>query len=380
MNYTESDALLPEGLRDELPPNAAKESQLIMMLEGTFESYGYLRVKPPLIEFEETLLSDAGSALAGQAFRVMDPLTQRMMAVRSDMTPQIARIARTRLANQLRPLRLCYTGQVLRVRGDGLRPERQFTQAGIELIGSHSVAADQEVLCAVVDALKSAGVGRLTVDLTSPNLVPVICAAHGMTAEDIAIARKTANGKDISLFPGDWPEALRVLLTALIRCAGPIDSALSRLAALDLPEQALKTRHDLTTLARAFTAQHKDVGLTLDPGESRGFEYQTGLGFTLFALGVRGELGRGGRYRIHDQEPAVGGSLYLDTILRALPALPRRKRVLVPHDANLSVHQKLKADDYATIRFLGDGQVNTELARAQNCEFVWIDGDLIATE
>ena len=380
MNHTESDALLPEGLRDELPPNAAKEAQLVMALEGTFESYGYLRVKPPLIEFEETLLSGTGSALASQAFRVMDPLTQRIMAVRPDMTPQIARIARTRLTNQPRPLRLCYTGQVLRVRGDGLRPERQFTQAGIELIGSESGAADREVLCAMVDALKAAGLTRLTVDLTSPNLVPVICAAHGMTTKDITVARRMADDKDISLFSEDWPKALRVLLTALIRCAGPIDSALSRLAALDLPEQALKTQHDLATLACALTAQHKDVGLTLDPGESRGFEYQTGLGFTLFASGVRGELGRGGRYRIHDQEPAVGGSLYLDTILRALPDPPRRKRVLVPHDTNLSVHQRLHADNYATIGFLGDGQVDTELARTQNCEFVWIDGDLIATE
>ena len=194
------------------------------------------------------------------------------------------------------------------------------------------------------------------------------------------LARKIADGKDISLYPKGWPEALRVLLKALIQCTGPIDSALSRLAALDLPEQASKTRDDLSALACAFAARHKNVGLTLDPGESRGFEYQTGLGFTLFASDVRGELGRGGRYRIQDKEPAVGVSLYLDTILRALPDPPRRRRVLVPHDAESSVHEGLQANNYATIWHLGDGNVDIEIARAQNCEFVWVDGDLVATK
>src|SRR5690606_15769726 len=103
-----------------------------------FASHGYERVKPPLIEFEEGLLAGPGAALAAGTFRLMDPVSQRMMGVRADMTLQVARIAATRLKNQARPLRLSYAGQVLRVSGTQLRPERQFGQAGIELIGAPS--------------------------------------------------------------------------------------------------------------------------------------------------------------------------------------------------------------------------------------------------
>src|SRR5690606_35936945 len=103
------------------------------------------RVKPPLIEFEDGLLSGPGAAVAADTFRLMDPVSQRMMAIRADMTLQVARIAATRLRNQPRPLRLSYAGQVLRVAGTQLRPERQFGQAGVELIGAACPAADAEV-------------------------------------------------------------------------------------------------------------------------------------------------------------------------------------------------------------------------------------------
>ena len=113
--------------------------------DGGAASHGYERVKPPLVEFEENLLSGAGAAMAQDTFRLMDPISQRMIGLRADMTPQVARIAATRLANAPRPLRLCYAGQVLRVKGSELRPERQVGQVGAELIGADAAAADVEV-------------------------------------------------------------------------------------------------------------------------------------------------------------------------------------------------------------------------------------------
>ncbi len=136
MNEPANRALLPAGLRDILPPFAEYEAKVVGRLAKYFTAHGYERVKPPLIEFEESLLSEAGAAMAPHSFRLMDPVSQRMLAVRADMTLQVARIATTRLANAPRPLRLSYAGQVLRVRGSQLRPERQFGQAGIELIGA----------------------------------------------------------------------------------------------------------------------------------------------------------------------------------------------------------------------------------------------------
>ena len=135
-------ALLPAGLADALPPDAEREAALVEALMGVFAAHGYERVKPPLLEFEDSLLTGSGAAVAEQTFRLMDPVSQRMMGLRADTTPQVARIAATRLANAPRPLRLSYAGQVLRVRVTQLSPTRELLQTGVELIGAASAEAD----------------------------------------------------------------------------------------------------------------------------------------------------------------------------------------------------------------------------------------------
>src|ERR1700743_2941241 len=127
--------LLPAGPRARVPPDAETEAAAVGALMEGFAAHGYQRVKPPLLEFEDSLLAGSGAAVAEQTFRLMDPVSQRMMGLRADTTPQVSRIATTRLAHEPRPLRLSYAGQCLRVRGSQLAPDRQIAQAGIELIG-----------------------------------------------------------------------------------------------------------------------------------------------------------------------------------------------------------------------------------------------------
>src|SRR5258708_10435839 len=137
-------ALRPAGLRDVLPPEADHEADVVNRLMAVCTARGYARVKPPLVEFEDSLLAGSGAAMGPSTFRLMDPVSQRMLGLRADMTLQIARIAATRLRRLPRPLRLSYAGQVLRVKGDEIRPERQVGQVGAELIGAQSAAADVE--------------------------------------------------------------------------------------------------------------------------------------------------------------------------------------------------------------------------------------------
>jgi ATP phosphoribosyltransferase regulatory subunit len=112
MNSPHALALLPAGLHDLLPPDAEREAALVERAMGVFRSHGYERVKPPLVEFEESLLSGVGRAWALQTFRLLDPESQRMMAIRADMTLQVARLSRSRLVKAPRPLRLSYAGEV----------------------------------------------------------------------------------------------------------------------------------------------------------------------------------------------------------------------------------------------------------------------------
>ena len=176
-------ALLPTGLADVLPPDAAADSAAGERALALLRAHGYEQTAPPMLEFEESFLSGAGEHLARDTFRMMDPASQRMLALRSDLTPQIARIAATRLANAPRPLRLCYIGAVMRVSGGRAGAERQFRQAGAELIGSRRSEADAEIVLLAAGALRAVGVKRVTVDLNVPRMAGETAAALGLPAD-----------------------------------------------------------------------------------------------------------------------------------------------------------------------------------------------------
>ena len=153
-DFISQKGLLPAGLSDVLYPGAEIQAKTIEKLLDVFSSYGYLRVKPPLVEYEDNLLLEGpGSLLKDSTFRIMDPLSQKMMALRSDMTAQISRISSTRMSHLPRPLRLSYSGDVLRVKGDSFNMDRQKTQVGAELIGVQSEIIDAEIILLCVKSL-----------------------------------------------------------------------------------------------------------------------------------------------------------------------------------------------------------------------------------
>ncbi|HYC04572.1 MAG TPA: ATP phosphoribosyltransferase regulatory subunit [Azospirillaceae bacterium] len=360
-------ALLPTGLRDLLPPDAQHEAGVVEGLLGEFARRGYDRVKPPLIEFEEGLLSGPGAALANQTFRLMDPVSQRMMGVRSDMTLQVARIAATRLGKAPRPLRLSYSGQVLRVKGTQLRPERQFGQVGAELIGSLRPEADAEMILLAADALAALGATGISVDLTLPTLIPAVMDAlslpHG-TREAARGALDRRDASEVAALGGPAAE----LLNAIMACSGPAPAAVERLARVNLPASAEPERARITAVVGLLEAAAPHLAITIDPVERRGFEYQTGLSFTLFARGVRGELGRGGRYRAGGDliagEPATGFTLYTDTVIQAVPGPRAPKRLLLEHGTSPADAARLRTEGWQTVAALEPvGDMATEAKR-----------------
>ena len=346
-------ALLPQGLRDLLPPRAEAEAAIVARLLAVPASHGYERVDPPLIEFEENLLSGAGAAMATETFRLMDPISHRMIGIRADMTPQVARIASTRLAGAPRPLRLCYAGQVLRVKGGQLSPERQLGQVGAELIGSDEIAADVEVLAIAAEALDAVGLSGVSVDLTLPKLVPSVCIAFGLVGPAAERLRAALDHKDAAAVALGGKRAAPIL-GKLLAAAGTADKALAILATLDLPEDAAAERTRLGAVIAALHARVPALAVTVDPVENRGFEYHTGISFTFFARGVRGEIARGGRYRTGNGggEPATGFTLYSDTILQAAPEQPQGRRVYIPLGTDPSVARKLRDDGWVTVAAL----------------------------
>ena len=378
MTEARTPALLPTGLRDLLPPEAGAEAALAEALLAGFAAQGYERVKPPLVEFEESMLSGAGAGLADQTFRLMDPASHRMMAVRSDLTPQIARIAASRLSRSPRPLRLSYAGEILRVRGGELRPERQFRQVGFELIGIGAGAAcDAEVILLAADALRGLGLeGGLSVDLNAPTLVASLIAEAGLAAEPAVRLRDALDRKDsaaVEAVGGD----VAGLLVQLLQATGAAETALDSLARLSLPGEARTALAHLVEVATLLSEQARELALTVDPVEWRGFEYHTGTSFSLFAGGVRTELGRGGRYAVGDagaEEEAAGCTIYVDTVLRAAPAPPAPRRVYLPHGTPRADGAGLRHEGWVTVAGLAsEGDPAAEAARL-GCSHLWQGG------
>jgi ATP phosphoribosyltransferase regulatory subunit len=352
-------ALLPAGLSDLLPPEAEREATLVERILGLFAGHGYERVKPPLIEFEDSLLAGSGSAVAEQTFRLMDPISQRMMGLRADMTPQVARIAGTRLARVPRPLRLSYSGQVLRVRGTPFSPARQLPQAGIEIIGSDSVAADAEVACLGVAALAAVGVPEIRLDLLLPTLASSLLDSAGLTGAERTTVSRALDRKDAAAVeaaaachPG------LAALPALLAAAGPAESAVAALARLALPAGARAIADRGAAVVAAIRAAAPGLPITLDPIEFRGLRYHTGIAFTVYGAGR--DVARGGRYLSGDQ-PATGCTLYPDAMLAVAPLPPPSPRVFVPQGADLALSARARTRGFVTVAALSPSDTPASL-------------------
>jgi len=365
-----SPSLLPEGLRDRLPPEAEALSRVRHAVLMTAELNGYVRVEPPLAEFEATLLGRLKSSRPTDLLRMLDPISQRMLALRPDITAQVGRMASTRLAHHPRPLRLSYAGQVMKVRGTQLRPEREMCQAGAEIIGTDAVPAVVEAIRVALDALAAAGATGLSVDLTLPDLVPLLAAGPMPLPEGTLDAViHELDGKDAGALAALGAEAY----LPLIEAAGPIEAALARLATLAVGDTLAPRLDGVRAIAAAIRHQAR---LTLDPTERHGFEYQSWIGFSIFADGVRGEVGRGGSYSIlHPdgrEEPAVGFSLYLDPIVDAGVAPEGRDRVFLPLGTDDATAARLRDEGHATVAALSE----TDDAATLRCTHIWADGAL----
>lgn len=382
-------ALLPNGLEDLLPPHAGHEAAIAKQLMADFTSFGYRRVKAPLAEFEESLLGEQPwSKLAHKTFRVMDPVSNRMLAIRSDSTPQIARMALSRLKDVPRPLRLSYCADILRAQGSQLRPERQYCQAGCEMIGRDGAEADSEMLLVAVYALSRLGVTGLSVDLCMPSLVEVLFEHHGVKGEgEGARAYREAlvlRDRDALLVLGG---AIANDLVVLLDASGVAAAGLDALLKVGLPESAVIKVQQVRDVLVLIEAALADIGVegiqfTIDPVEKRGFEYHTGIGYAFFSKGVRGELGRGGRYEAvlgEEHETAVGFTLYLDSLRRACPMGDYvREYVYVPSDMSWSDVVGLQGQGYRVVRGCGEVAASIDVMKRMGCTHMYCDGGVVA--
>ena len=336
--------VLPDHIADVLPSEARHIEEIRRDLLDMARCYGYELVMPPLLEHLESLLSGTGEALDLQTFKLVDQLSGRMMGLRADSTPQVARID-AHLLNRKGVARLCYCGPVLHTRPGGPHASREPLQFGAEIYGHSGLEADLEILTLALDALRAAQVGPLTVDLADARIVGALLQASGLSAGAQDQVHAALAGKDATELTAitsacnpEMAAAIQSLVT-LYGDAGVLEEARAKLPSLPEVGQALT---QLQWLGNHIASAFPDVSVSFDLADLRGYAYYTGTRFSIYAPGAHDALARGGRYDevgsvFGRKRPAVGFSLDVKELASAAALRPLRAAVRAPwgEDAQL---------------------------------------------
>lgn len=327
---------LPEGVEEWLPPLSWQVEDLRRDLLDLFRNNDYELILTPLLENLDTLLTGAGSDLEQQTFKLVDPASGRLLGLRADMTPQAARIAARRYADQ-KIVRLCYLGTVLRTRADTPGGPRSPRQVGCELFGDASIKADLEIVQLMIDTLAKAGVRGAHLDLGHVGIYRAIAARLKLNADDEGALFNILQRKsqpDLREFAASKklkPEAVKSL-AGLMDLNG--DETVLKTARAVLAGEGKAVAEALDTLTHTVQALRKKspkLPIHIDLAELRGYRYQTGMVFAAFAPGHGRELARGGRYDGVGREfglarPATGFSADVNELLRLGATKKKRKR------------------------------------------------------
>ena len=325
--------VLPDYIADVLPFEARYIEEIRRDLLDLARCYGYELVMPPLLEHLESLLSGTGEALDLQTFKLVDQLSGRMMGLRADSTPQVARID-AHLLNRSGVTRLCYCGPVLHTRPSGPHATREPLQFGAEIYGHTGLEADLEILTLALDSLKAAQVESISVDMADARIVHAILKNATLTPAQLAQVHAALAAKDASELkaltrhtPPDIAQALQELVQ-LYGDANVLDEAQRVLPALPGIQDALAHLR--------WLASHLDgANVTFDLSDLRGYAYYSGARFSMYAPGASDALARGGRYDevgsvFGRKRPAVGFSMDIKSLLGVAAVRPLRAAIRAP--------------------------------------------------
>lgn len=293
--------LLPEGIEELLPPQAERLEQLRRELLDLFKSWGYELVIPSLVEYLDSLLTGTGNDLNLQTFKLTDQLNGRMMGVRADITPQVARIDAHRLLDREGPVRLCYQGTVLHTRGDGLGGSRSFAQIGAELYGHSGIESDAEMVNLMLQTLALAEVGPVFVDLGHVGIFRALTQAAGLDAEQESALFDALQRKAVPEIQGLLAELgvdakTRQSFEDLVWLNGDSDVLARARKSLAGNAAALSAVDEVEQVAERVSRQQPNLQLHFDLAELRGFHYHTGVVFAAYQPGQGQAIAQGGRY------------------------------------------------------------------------------------
>lgn len=370
--------VLPEGIEELLPPDAQRIEQLRRDVLDLFATWGYELVIPPFVEYTDSLLTGIGSDLDLQTFKIIDQKSGRMMGVRADMTPQVARIDAHQLGRE-QPTRLCYMGTVLRTHADDLSAKRSLMQIGAELYGDSSTQSDTELVRLMMAMLERIQISEIYLDLGHVGIFRGLIEQAGVDAEQEAflfdaLQRKAAPEIDEMLSESNIDKNMQEMISALVWLNGG-DEVLSEArgklkSANNKVKEAIDKLEDISSQLRQFSPQ---VELHFDLAELRGYNYHTGVVFAAYTPGVGQSIVQGGRYdhigeAFGRARPATGFTADLRALMELTDAKATQAGIYAPEEND---EQLLKA--ISELRSKGERVVvalpgQADHAKAMGCD------------
>ena len=364
--------LLPLGFKDILENEANLQFEYGKKLITNFASWGFSFIEPPIIEYEKTLFDNKNKFLDKKTLSFLDPLTKERISLRPDITTQLARIAEDRLFGLPKPLRLCYFGDVFRADKPKLSSDRQFKQAGIEIIGSKDLFADIEVITLSLDSLKKINFKKISLDINAPIILEKIFDDFKISLSKRAELRKLVAKKNIKEIL-NFDKKLYDILKKIIDSSGPLKKNLKKIKNIKLGKNASLVMKDFIKICSLLLKiNSEDYKISIDLLDHKGFEYYTGITFSIFCLNSSKEVCRGGRYLTSKNKDAVGSTFLLNQFLLIKNIIKKnKKRILISKNSifenNLS---KLRKKGWVTIQNIGDDN-DKKIAKLHNCKFLY---------
>jgi ATP phosphoribosyltransferase regulatory subunit len=392
--------LLPIGFYDLLNDEAKINQESIDILLKKFYDFGYNLIKTPLIEFEESL--GGNYKLAAQSFKMVDMFTGKNLVARSDITAQITRLLNTRLKKEILPIRLCYAGDVLKVKNDDLYSDRQLTQVGIELIGANSQYANQEVINVILEGLNNINLPNLMIDFCLPQFLnSLLIELKIKDSENLAAAIAEKNISQIKKLAGKYAESLTKLTLEI----SDFDIINKELAKLPISKSSLEKITNLQKIVKNIKDNYS-IKISVNIFGDSDFFYHQDIGFTIFEEGFSYPIARGGRYEIGDaginrisensdskdknslskiaaskisisKIPAIGATIYINNLRKILVKTPKKykKTILLPANCGLEKITQLQKQGYVTLSFLDEKKIAPKQflleAKKMGCNFAY---------
>ena len=368
--------LLPEGFRDSLPELATKENRVNSTFIKLMEINGFLLVKPPLLEFESSLFFLLDDNEDANSFRVLDPISQKMMGIRSDITVQIARISCGSLVELPRPLKVCYSGEVLRVNNNSLNLSRQSTQIGSEIIGIEQNDCENEIITLMIESLNCLRIKNFFINFTMPTLISAIVKDFKLSKTDLEFVRDRFNNKNSDGLE-KISKQLKIISDALIDSVGDAKVNLKKLKKIKF---TTKIKLEIQSFIKIISRIIKDfpgLKILIDPLEIDESNYHTGIAFKVFSENFK-ELFSGGNYKV-SSENCIGFSGFTESLL--LESFMKKKlikKILIPKYSDPKLKKNLQKKGFFTfqaIKKLNKQQIKIE-ANKQECNYYFFDNDI----